>query len=129
MQCSVPFEQQSLCLQRWDNGLQRWVYSSCTVRFVYRIFEYSFVLGIFDSLAFRIFVLALLYTTVPVPHTGKFGGVLIWQLAVWGKIAKLNSNYIKPTIQAGWPATRVHTITHSTSTSRWLYILQRTQCQ
>jgi len=30
-----------------------------TVRFVYRIFEYSFVLGIFDSLGFRIFVLAL----------------------------------------------------------------------
>ena len=32
---------------------------SCTVRFVYRIFECSFVLGIFDSLAFRIFVLGL----------------------------------------------------------------------
>ena len=59
MQCSVPFVKQSLCLQRWDNGLQRWVYNGCTVRFVYRIFEYSFVLGIFDSLGFRIFVLAL----------------------------------------------------------------------
>jgi len=57
MQCSVPFVQQSLCLQRWDNGL--WVYNGCTVSFVYRIFEYSFVLGIFDSLGFRIFVLAL----------------------------------------------------------------------
>ena len=52
MQCSVPFVQQSLCLQRW-------VYNDCTVRFVYRIFEYSFILGIFDSLGFRIFVLAL----------------------------------------------------------------------
>ena len=60
MQCSVPFVKQSLCLQRWDNGLQRWVYIGCTVKFVYRIFEYSFVLGIFDSLGFRIFVLALL---------------------------------------------------------------------
>ena len=59
MQCSVPFVQQSLCLQRWDNGLQRWVYNGFTVRFVYRIFEYSFVLGIFDSLGFRTFVLAL----------------------------------------------------------------------
>ena len=59
MQCSVPFVQQSLCLQHWDNGLQRWVYNGCTVRFVYRIFEYSFVLGIFNSLGFRIFVLAL----------------------------------------------------------------------
>ena len=59
MQCSVPFVQQSLCLQWWDNGLHRWVYNSCTVRFVYRIFEYSFVLGIFDSLGFRIFILAL----------------------------------------------------------------------
>ena len=55
MQYSVPFEQQSLCLQRWDNGLQQWVYNGCTVRFVYGIFEYSFVLGIFD-----IFVLALI---------------------------------------------------------------------
>ena len=34
-------------------------YNGCTVRFVYRIFEYSFVLGIFDLLGFRIFVLAL----------------------------------------------------------------------
>jgi len=59
MQCSVPFVQQSLCVQRWDNGLQRWVYNGCTVIFVYRIFEYSFVLGIFVSLGFRIFVLAL----------------------------------------------------------------------
>ena len=33
--------------------------NSCTVRFVYRIFDYSFVLGIFDSLRFRIFVLVL----------------------------------------------------------------------
>jgi len=54
------FVKQSLCLQRWDNGLQLWVYNGCTVRFVYRIFEYSFVLGIFDSLGFRIFTLALL---------------------------------------------------------------------
>ena len=45
MQCSVPFVQQSLCLQCWDNGLQRWVCKGCTVRFVYRIFEYSFVWG------------------------------------------------------------------------------------
>jgi len=59
MQCSVPFVQQSLCLQRWDNGLQWWVYNGCTVRFVFRIFEYSFILGIFDSSGFRIFVLAL----------------------------------------------------------------------
>ena len=35
-------------------------YNGCTVRFVYRIFEYSFVLGMFNSLGFRIFVLALL---------------------------------------------------------------------
>jgi len=35
--------------------------NSCTVSFVYRIFEYLFVLGIFDSLGFRIFVLALVY--------------------------------------------------------------------
>jgi len=48
------------CLQQWDNGLQRWVSNGFTVRFVYRIFEYSFVLGIFDLLGFRIFVLALL---------------------------------------------------------------------
>ena len=33
----------------------------CTVRFVDRIFEYSFVLGIFDSLGFTIFVLALIH--------------------------------------------------------------------
>ena len=52
MQSPVPFVQQSLCLQRW-------VYNGCTVRFVYRIFEYSFVLGKLDSLGFRIFVLAL----------------------------------------------------------------------
>ena len=64
MQCSVPFVKQSLCLQRWDSGLQRWVYNGCTVRFVYRIFEYSFVLGIFDSLGFRIFVLALIKNTL-----------------------------------------------------------------
>ena len=51
------------CLHPWDNGLQWWVYNGCTVRFVYRIFEYSFVLGIFDSLGFRTFVLALVYTT------------------------------------------------------------------
>ena len=63
MQCSVPFVQQSLCLQWWDNGLQWWVYNGCTVRFVYRIFEYSFVLGIFDWLGFRIFVLALINFT------------------------------------------------------------------
>ena len=37
------------------------VYNGCTVRLVYRIFEYSFVLGIFDSLGFRIFVLALVF--------------------------------------------------------------------
>ena len=48
------------CLQQWDNGLQQWVSNGFTVRFVYRILEYSFVLGIFDSLGFRIFVLALL---------------------------------------------------------------------
>ena len=36
--------------------------NGCTVRFVYRIFEYSFVLGVFDSLRFRIFVLALIST-------------------------------------------------------------------
>ena len=47
------------CLQQWDNGLQQWVSNGFTVRFVYRILEYSFVLGIFDSLGFRIFVLAL----------------------------------------------------------------------
>ena len=63
MQYSVPFVQQSLCLQWWGNGLQRWVYNGCTVKFVYRIFEYSFVLGIFDLLGFRIFVLALVKST------------------------------------------------------------------
>ena len=41
------------------NGLQQWVYDGRTVRFVYRMFEYSFVLGIFDLLGFRIFILAL----------------------------------------------------------------------
>jgi len=45
---------------RDNNGLQQWDYNGCTVRFVYRIFEYSFVLGIFDLLGFRVFVLALL---------------------------------------------------------------------
>jgi len=64
MQCSVPVVQQSLCLQWWDNRLQQWVYNGCTVRFVYRIFKYSIVLGIFDSLGFRMFVLALLKTGV-----------------------------------------------------------------
>jgi len=54
--------QQSLCLQWWDNVYNSGSTNSCTVRFVYRIFEYSFVLGIFDSLRFRIFVLALMTT-------------------------------------------------------------------
>ena len=54
MQCSVPFVQQSLV---YSGGTT--VSNGFTVRFVYRIFEYSFVLGIFDSFGFRIFVLAL----------------------------------------------------------------------
>jgi len=73
MQCSVPFVQQNLCLQRWDNGLQQWVYNGCTVRFVYSIFEYSFVLGIFDSLGFRIFISALTQSNLRTsqPRAGK----------------------------------------------------------
>jgi len=59
MQCSVPFVQQSLCLQRGTTVYNGGSTNGCTVRFVYRIFEYSFVFGIFDSLQFRIFVLAL----------------------------------------------------------------------
>ena len=58
MQCSVTFVQQSLV---YSGGTTVSNGGSPTVllRFVYRIFEYSFVLGIFDSLGFRIFVLAL----------------------------------------------------------------------
>jgi len=60
MQCSVP-----LCNKAFVYSGGTTVYSggptnSCTVSFVYRIFEYSFVLGIFNSLGFRIFVLALI---------------------------------------------------------------------
>jgi len=42
--------------------------NGCTVRFVYRIFEYLFIFGIFNSLRFRIFILAL--ESLP-PHDHK----------------------------------------------------------
>ena len=84
MQCSVPFVKQSLCLQRWDNG--------CTVRFVYRIFEYSFVLGILDSLGFRIFVLALVNF---ISSRSESSSEVLFIILTW-LIAQLNSAAIKP---------------------------------
>ena len=74
MQCLVPFMEQSLCQHPWDNGLQWWVYNGCTVRYVYRIFEYLLVLGIFDSLGFRILVLVLGFSVV---------WHLSWQLMIY----------------------------------------------
>ena len=66
--------EQSLCQHPWDNGLQWWVYNGCTVRYVYRIFEYLLVLGIFDSLGFRILVLVLGFSVV---------WHLSWQLMIY----------------------------------------------
>jgi len=77
MQCSVPFVQQSLCLLQWDNGLQRWVHNSCTVRFGYRIFEYLFVLEIFDLLGFRS-PRGFLQSTMQPDQSTEMTGPLIW---------------------------------------------------
>ena len=55
----MPFVQEAFVYSGGTTVCNSGSTNSCTVRFVYGIFDYSFVLGIFDSLRFRIFVLAL----------------------------------------------------------------------